>query len=119
MGKFLDNLRKNNKGIRDERAIRLDKRVENAQVSLVRAKQDRVFQLEDKIESLLDLSPTHSTSLDFKESADADRYVNELHDLQVELRLAKVELEIAEETQEKLFGKEKINESEQTDDIPS
>ncbi len=109
MNKFALNLSATNKSIRQERAARIAKIVEAQQTVLVGELQNEVWELENKIEAHLDLSPTHTTSLSFDKVEDGKSWVKEYQRLKLEKSLKQVELEIAVETQKELFTDIKEN----------
>ena len=105
-GAFLESLVRNNRKIREDRALAIfedaelifKRKVEDLQVKLNRLKRSR--------ENMLDLSPNNATSLIVAADFKAEEYVNKDMELGIEIRNTEIELEIAKERYEYLFGKE-------------
>jgi len=105
-GAFLESLVRNNRKIREDRALAIfedaelifKRKVEDLQVKLNRLKRSR--------ENMLDLSPNNATSLIVAADFDAEEYVNKDMELGIEIRNTEIELEIAKERYVYLFGKE-------------
>ena len=103
-GAFLSSLKRNNKQIRDDRAIAIGetaqllykRKVEDLDVSIKRMKRDQ--------ENMLDLSPTNSMSLVVASDFKADDYVKKDLELSVEIRNSEIELDIAKKRYTYLFG---------------
>jgi hypothetical protein len=104
--KFLSSLTESSSGIKEKRASILERSTELAMNTAIQEKQQKVNDLEIKIENLTDLSPENTYSLrpgnpDFNEK----EWVKELLDSKLELKIAEMELEVAMETKEEWFGK--------------
>lgn len=105
-GAFLESLVRNNRKIREDRALAIfedaelifKRKVEDLQVKLNRLKRSR--------ENMLDLSPNNATSLIVAADFNAEEYVNKDMELGIEIRNTEIELEIAKERYKYLFGKE-------------
>jgi len=103
--RFIQNLTKSHKEIKETRAKRIARQVEMAQDDLTRAIESRVMDAEAKLEELEDLGPTSTTSLQIaKGSFDAKTWVEEMQATQIAIEEAKVELGIAKNTKEKYFS---------------
>lgn len=105
-GAFLTSLKRNNKQIRDDRAIAIGetaellykRKVEDLDVAIKRMKRDQ--------ENMLDLSPTNSMSLVVASDFKADEYVIKDLALGIDIRNAEIELDIAKKRYTYLFGGE-------------
>ncbi len=105
-GAFIDSLKRNNKQIRDDRAIAIaedaqliyKRQVEDLEVDLKRMRRDQ--------ESMLDLSPTDARSLVLASDFDSNDYVEKDIDLGVRIRNTEIKLNIAIERYNYLFGGE-------------
>ena len=105
-GAFLSSLKRNNKQIRDDRAIAIG---ESAQLIYKRAVEDLevgIKQMKRDQENMLDLSPTNSMSLVVASDFKADEYVKKDLALGVEIRNAEIKLDIAKKRYAYLFGGE-------------
>lgn len=105
-GAFLSSLKRNNKQIRDDRAVAIG---ESAQLIYKRAVEDLevdIKQMKRDQENMLDLSPTNSMSLVVASDFKADEYVKKDLALGVEIRNAEIKLEIAKKRYNYLFGEE-------------
>lgn len=102
-GAFLSSLVRNNRQIREDRALAIHevaeitykRRVENIELKIKQLKRER--------DNMLDLSPTNAQSLvlasDFKE----EDFVNKDITLGIEIRNLEIQLEIARERYQHLF----------------
>jgi len=103
--RFIKNLTKSHKEIKETRAKRIARQVEMAQDALIRAIESRVMDAEAKLEELEDLSPTSTTSLQIsKGDFDAKTWVEEMQATQIAVAEAEIELGIAKATKEKYFS---------------
>lgn len=103
-GMFFNSLKRNNKQIRDDRALAISedtqmifkRKIEDLQTSIKRMKRE--------LDSMLDLSPTNAQSLvlasDFNSNDFVEKYIN----LGVKIRNNEITLEIAEKQYKFLFG---------------
>jgi hypothetical protein len=104
-GAFIDSLQRNNKKIREDRAISISedaqmtykREIEDMQMSIKRLKRDR--------ENLLDLSPTHADSLVLASDFNAQEFVKKDIQIGVDIRNLEIKLEIAMARYLHLFGK--------------
>ncbi len=102
-GAFVGSLRRNNKQIRDDRALAI---AENAQVIYKREVEDldlEIKRMKRERDSLLDLSPTTADSLVLATSFDAKKFVTTDLDLGVRIRNLEIKLEIAKARYVNLF----------------
>ena len=99
---FVANLQRSNSKIRDDRAVRIGNKVDRAQVKLISGIQDGIDSMTDQLEAMQDLSTDNqNTSLNvISPKFDADAFCTEINKLKTEIKLQKLELEIAEETLE-------------------
>jgi hypothetical protein len=104
-GAFIGSLQRNNKKIREDRAISISedaqmtykREIEDMQMSIKRLKRDR--------ENLLDLSPTHADSLVLASDFNAKDFVEKDVKIGVDIRNLEIKLEIATARYTHLFGK--------------
>lgn len=103
-GAFIGSLKRNNKQIRDDRAIaiceaaqmKFRRMVEDIQVDLKQIKRDR--------ENMLDMSPENALSLKVASDFNADEFVKKDIELGLKIRHSEIKLEIAEKQYAYLFG---------------
>lgn len=103
-GAFINSLKRNNKQIRDDRAIAI---AETAQMLYRRKVEDLEVELKQMIrerDNMLDLSPTNAMSLVLASDFDAQGYVEKDINLGVKIRNTEITLEIAKERYAILFG---------------
>lgn len=102
-GAFVDSLVRNNKKIREDRAIAI---AEAAQMIYKREVEDtelKIKQLKREREAMLDLSPTTADSLVLASDFDAKTFVNKDIQLGVQIRNLEITLEIAKTRYSHLF----------------
>ncbi len=102
-GAFVGSLVRNNKKIREDRAIAI---AEAAQMLYKREVEDtelKIKQLKREREAMLDLSPTTADSLVLASDFDAKNFVAKDIDLGVKIRNLEITLEIADTRYKHLF----------------
>lgn len=105
MSKFVTNLVKDAKGIKQQRAEILAEETKNEQDDLVREITKRKRELEIKMLNLVDLSPDNSYSLKpGGNDYNAKSWVKEMQNTKVELLNVTVELQAAQETSKEWFS---------------
>lgn len=103
-GAFVDSLRRNNKKIREDRAIAIS---EDAQIIYKREVEDmelKIKRLKRERESMLDLSPTTADSLVLATDFDSKDFVEKDIKIGVDIRNLEIKLEIAQKRYNHLFG---------------
>lgn len=103
-GAFVASLIRNNKKIRDDRAIAI---VESAQIKYKRIIEDIEQEIKQKIrdrENMIDLSPTDANSLMLASDFKADDFIKKDLQIGIELRNLEIKLEIARKRFAHLFG---------------
>jgi len=103
-GAFVESLVRNNKKIREDRAIVI---AESAQMFYKRTVEDlqlEIKQLKRERDSMLDLSPTTADSLVLASDFDAKAFTTKDIELGVKIRTLEIKLEIAEKRYATLFG---------------
>jgi hypothetical protein len=103
-GAFFGSLKRNNKQIRDDRAIAIaedtqlvyKRKIEDLDLSIKKMKREQ--------ENMLDLSPTNAQSLILASDFDSAIYTEKDIDLGVKIRNAEITLEIAKKRYNYLFG---------------
>jgi hypothetical protein len=103
-GAFIASLKRNNKEIRDDRAMAI---AEDAGVMYRRKVEDlelRVNRLRRDRENMLDMSPDNVFSLKMASDFKADEFVERDLKLGVELRETEIKLDIARKQYDYLFG---------------
>lgn len=106
-GAFMTSLIRNNKKIREDRAISIaedaeliyKRKVEDLETQIKRKKRDR--------DNMLDLSPTNADSLVLASDFNADTFVKKDLELGIEIRNLEIALDIAKSRYEHLFGARK------------
>jgi len=107
MSKFVSNLVKDSKGIKQQRAEILAEETKNEQDDLVREITKRKRDLEIKLLNLTDLSPDNTYSLKpGGEGFNPKSWVREIQNTKIELLNIAVELKAANETTAEWFGDE-------------
>lgn len=105
-GAFIASLKRNNKQIRDDRALAIyedtellyKRQMEDLDVQLKRMKREQ--------ENMLDLSPTDARSLVLASDFDSAEYCRKDVELGVQIRNTEIKLEIAQKRYSYLFGSE-------------
>jgi predicted nucleotidyltransferase len=103
-GAFAASLVRNNKKIREDRAIAIS---EDTQVLYKRTVEDleiKINKLKRERENMLDLSPTDATSLVLASDFNTDEFIKKDMEIGFELRNLNIKLEIAKERYKYLFG---------------
>jgi hypothetical protein len=103
-GAFYSSLKRNNKQIRDDRALAI---VDIAQLKYKRKVEDLELSIKDmkrEQDNMLDLSPTNSQSLIIASDFNADAYITKDLELGVKIRNEEIKFEIATKRYEYLFG---------------
>lgn len=103
-GFFFNSLKRNNKQIRDDRAISIaedtqlvyKRKIEDLDLSIKKMKREQ--------ENMLDLSPTNAQSLILASDFDSSVYTEKDIDLGVKIRNAEITIEIAKKRYNYLFG---------------
>jgi len=106
-GAFMSTLTRNNKKIREDRAISISedaeliykRKVEDLETQIKRKKRDR--------DGMLDLSPTTADSLVLASDFNADNFVAKDLTIGLEIRNLEIALDIAKNRYEFLFGTKK------------
>lgn len=102
-GAFVDSLKRNNKKIREDRAIAI---AEDAQLLYKREVEDlelQIKKLQRERDALLDLSPTNADSLVLASDFDGKDFVNKDLELGIKIRNLQIKLDIARERYHYLF----------------
>ena len=103
-GAFFDNLNRNNRSIKRDRAVAI---TEDAKLLYKRNIEDLEMQMKKLARervNMLDLSPTSADSLILASDFDAPAFVKKDIDLGVKIRTLQITLDIAKESYGKLFG---------------
>jgi hypothetical protein len=103
-GAFISSLKRNNKQIRDDRAIAIS---EDAQMLYKRSIEDldvQIKRMKREQDNMLDLSPDNAMSLKLASDFDAAGYVSKDIELSVKIRNSEITLELARKRYEYLFG---------------
>ena len=84
------------KGIKQERAERINRQVVRSHTDLINNLQKRKDAINDTIDELSDLSPNSTTSLKVGgKNFNADEWVKQMHEAEIQLEEVEVELSIA------------------------
>lgn len=103
-GVFVESLTRNNKKIREDRAIAI---AEEAQTQYKRRIEDMAIsikQMKRERDGMLDLSPTDANSLVLASDFNAAAFVTKEIELGVKIRNTEIQLEIAQSRYKLLFG---------------
>lgn len=105
MNKFVQNLTKNETGIKEARAKIVGEQAENAQSELINTLKREKNGLNLKLDQLQDLAPNDTTSLVVAggKTFDPQRWVRDIQDAKVELATKEIELDIAQKTYDEWF----------------
>ena len=103
-GAFMETLTRNNRKIREDRALSIAeetrlkyrRKVEDLELRLSQLKRDRL--------NMLDLSPTDAHSLVVASDFDGDAFVEKHMEIGVKIREVEIQLEIANAAYSNLFG---------------
>lgn len=90
-------------GIKKARAINLASQIEIAQTNKINGIKQRIFETQNSLDAMNDFAPDSTVSLKAKD-VDTTRFVNEIHDLNLQLVELNVELKVAEATYSNWFG---------------
>lgn len=102
-GKFVDSLKRNNKKIRDDRAVQI---AEGAEMKYKRRVEDLEHEIRDLTRTrnaALDLSPDTGDSLKLALNFDADTFVNNDIAIGIKIREREIQLDIAKARYKELF----------------
>jgi hypothetical protein len=103
-GAFVQSLQRNNKKIREDRAIQI---AEAAQMIYKRSVEDlemEIKQLKRERDGMIDLSPTTADSLVLASDFDAKQFVTKEIEIGVKIRNLEIKLEIARDRYKHLFN---------------
>lgn len=103
-GAFLATLTRNNKQIRSDRALAISEDAQTLYKRQIEDMQMEIKRLARERTSMLDLSPTDSTSLKLASDFNAQDFVSKDIEIGVKMRNLGIKLEIAQESYAKLFG---------------
>lgn len=104
---FKEILTRSNKEISADRADRITKSANREYKRLIDAKEEEMEKIEDKIESMLDLSTSNKTTVDNSiKNFDAVGWVNELANLEVKKKMISLEISVVKDSVGKYFGNE-------------
>lgn len=104
-GVFLSSLKRNNKQIRESRAVSIAEDTETLYRRKIEDLRLRIRRLERQREDSLDLSPTNATNLKPAENYNPEQFVENDLKLIISIKNEKVRLEEAEKAFLWLFGK--------------
>lgn len=102
-GAFVDSLKRNNKKIRDDRAISI---TEEAQLIYKREIEDmdtKIKQLKRERDNMLDMSPTSADSLVLASDFNSKQFVSKDIEIGIQIRNMAIRIEIAKERYKHLF----------------
>ena len=90
-----------NESIKTKRGNLVGSQIERAQKGLIDSYEEEILKCEEKLESLKDLSPTSTTSLRIGkgEDFDAQKYVNAIEDLNLQI----IELNVRKQSAQKTY----------------
>lgn len=103
-GAFLESLKRNNRKIREDRALAISEDVHLLFKRMVEDIQMRITRMKRERENMLDLSPTDAQSLVLASDFNAEIFVQTDIDLGVKIRNEEIKLEIAQRRYKYLFG---------------
>ena len=103
-GAFAESLRRNNRKIREDRAIAISEDTDLIYKRKIEDLQLSIKKMEREQENMLDLSPTDAQSLVLASDFDSEEYCAKDIDLGVKIRNAGIKLEVAQKRYANLFG---------------
>ena len=113
-GAFLESLKRNNKQIREDRALSISEDAEMLYKRKIEDMEVAIRRMQREQENSLDLSPEYATSLKLASDFDANEFVELDSKLSVSIRDQKIRLELAKKRYNYLFGERyKLEEEEQ------
>jgi hypothetical protein len=102
-GAFVGSLVRNNKKIREDRAIAIAEAAEMLYKRSIEDTEVKLKQMRREREAMLDLSPTDAQSLVLASEFDAQKFVEKDIDLGIQIRNLEIKLEIAKARYKTLF----------------
>jgi hypothetical protein len=102
-GAFIQSLVRNNKKIREDRAIAIQEQAELLYKREVEDLQVKIKRLRRERENMLDMSPENATSLVLATDFDAEAFVKKDIEIGVELRNLEIKIDIASNRYKTLF----------------
>lgn len=103
--KFQTILKRSSKNIQSDRADRIGRSAQNAQNAYAMQLQANVDSIDDQLEQMIDLSASGRTTSDNRlTNFDAPAFIAKYNKLQMDKRLASMELEVCNAVTEDLFG---------------
>lgn len=103
-GTFVESLQRNNKQIRNDRAIAIAEDAEMIYKRTIEDKEIEIKKLSRERESMLDLSPTTADSLVLASDFNSKNFVDKDIEIGVKIRNLEIQLNIAKERYTKLFA---------------
>jgi len=110
-GAFVGSLVRNNKKIREDRAIAIAEEADMKYKRKVEDLQIKIKQMKRERDNMLDMSPTSADSLVMASDFDGDQFVSKDLKLGVDIRNLEIQLQVAEERYAFLFveGENEVN----------
>ena len=102
-GAFVGSLVRNNKKIREDRAIAIAEEADMKYKRKVEDLQIKIKQMKRERDNMLDMSPTSADSLVMASDFDGDQFVSKDLKLGVDIRNLEIQLQVAEERYAFLF----------------
>lgn len=103
-GTFVESLQRNNKQIRNDRAVAIAEDAEMIYKRTIEDKEIEIKKLSRERESMLDLSPTTADSLVLASDFNSKNFVDKDIEIGVKIRNLEIQLNIAKERYTKLFA---------------
>jgi len=103
LGAFYSSLKRNNKQIREDRALAISEDTEMLFKRKIEDLQTSVKRMKRELDNMLDLSPTNAQSLIVASDFDSSQFVDKFIDLGVKIRNAEITLDIAQKQYDFLF----------------
>lgn len=104
IGAFYSSLKRNNKQIKDDRALSIKEDTELIFKRKIEDLQTSVKRMKRELDGMLDLSPTNTQSLILASDFDSEAFVNKYVELGVKIRTSELTLEIAAAQFKHLFA---------------
>lgn len=103
-GAFIDSLRRNNKQIKDDRALTIYEDAEMSYKNTIINMERNLKRLKRNLENMLDLSPENVTTLKLATDFDPDAFVKEDGTISDQIHNLAIQLEIRKKRYNYLFG---------------
>ena len=117
MGTFKEILKKRGQSVLDARAQNLYEMTKVEEDRFLQECRMKVLRLQNELNNHRDLSVTSTTSLEVGKGFDPKTWITKRHDLERQLRVAKIEYALAKKVDEEEFPAEELEEISGIDEV--